>query len=108
MVVLSVFVGLLYGPINPIGNLAMQVLTPEVLRGRVVGIITSTAYAAGPLGLLIAGPLVAWLGVEGAAILFAGLTHRRLGLGLLHARTARPRPPRRAPPDRAVPKPAND
>jgi len=74
MVVLSVFVGLLYGPINPIGNLAMQVLTPEVLRGRVVGVITSTAYAAGPLGLLIAGPLVAWLGVEGAAVLFAALT----------------------------------
>lgn len=74
MVVLSVFVGVLYGPVNPIGNLAMQVLTPEVLRGRVVGIITSTAYAAGPLGLLIAGPLVAWMGVKGAAILFAGLT----------------------------------
>lgn len=73
MVVLSVFVGALYGPINPIVNLAMQVLTPEQLRGRVVGIITSSAYAAGPVGLLIAGPLVEWQGVRVAAILFAVL-----------------------------------
>jgi MFS family permease len=73
MVVVSFAVGLLYGPVNPIGNLAMQVLTPEQLRGRVVGVITSTAYAAGPLGLLVAGPLVQWQGVQTAALLFAAL-----------------------------------
>ena len=58
---------------NPIGNLAMQVLTPEQLRGRVVGVITSTAYAAGPLGLIIAGALVEWQGVRTAALVFAAL-----------------------------------
>jgi MFS family permease len=73
MLVLSVAVGALYGPVNPIVNLAMQVLTPEQLRGRVVGVITSSAYAAGPLGLLVAGPLVEWQGVEVAAMLFAAL-----------------------------------
>jgi MFS family permease len=71
MALLSVAVGALYGPINPISNLAIQVLTPEQLRGRVVGIVTSTAYAAGPLGLLIAGPLVEWQGVHTAAAVFA-------------------------------------
>lgn len=73
MVALSVVVGALYGPINPITNLAMQVITPEQLRGRVVGVITSSAYAAGPIGLLLAGPLVEWQGVEAAAMTFAGL-----------------------------------
>jgi MFS family permease len=71
MVVLSVGVGALYGPINPIANLAIQVLTPERLRGRVVGVVTSSAYAAGPLGLLVAGPLVEWQGVHIAAAVFA-------------------------------------
>ena len=63
MVVCRSASGVLYGPVNPIVNLAMQVLTPEQLRGRVVGVITSSAYAAGPIGLLIAGPLVEWQGV---------------------------------------------
>jgi MFS family permease len=71
MVALSIAVGALYGPVNPIVNLAMQVLTPEQLRGRVVGIVTSSAYAAGPLGLLVAGPLVEWQGVRVAAAVFA-------------------------------------
>jgi MFS family permease len=73
MVVLSVGVGALYGPVNPIVNLAMQVLTPEQLRGRVTGVITSSAYAAGPIGLLLAGPLVEWRGVRTAALVFATL-----------------------------------
>lgn len=83
MVVISFAVGLLYGPVNPIGNLAMQVLTPEQLRGRVVGIITSTAYAAGPLGLLIAGPLVEWQGVRTAALVFAALVIAAAAAGFL-------------------------
>ncbi|MFT3874489.1 MAG: MFS transporter [Nocardioides sp.] len=81
MVTLSVGVGALYGPVNPIGNLAIQLLTPETLRGRVIGVITSSAYAAGPFGLLIAGPLVEWLGVQAAALVFATL-------GVLAALTA--------------------
>ena len=50
--------GLLWGPVNPILNLAMQVLSPEHMRGRVIGVVTSAAYAAGPLGLAVAGPLI--------------------------------------------------
>ena len=35
----------------------MQTRAPQHLRGRVVGVMGSLAYAAGPLGLVLAGPL---------------------------------------------------
>ncbi len=69
MVVLAALLGLLYGPVQPIFNLAMQVLTPESMRGRVVGIMTSLAYVAGPFGLLVIGPLIEWAGLEEAALI---------------------------------------
>jgi MFS family permease len=56
--------GLFFGPINPITNIAMQERTPTALRGRVVGAIGATAYAAGPVGYLVAGPLVEGFGVR--------------------------------------------
>ncbi len=49
--------GLVYGPIQPIYNYVMQTRAPQRLRGRVVGVMTGLTYAAGPLGLLVAGPL---------------------------------------------------
>ena len=54
---LCALIGLVYGPIQPIYNYVMQTRAPQYLRGRVVGVMTSLAYAAGPLGLLLAGPL---------------------------------------------------
>lgn len=54
---LSAIVGFVYGPIQPIYNYVMQTNAPPHLRGRVVGVMGSLAYAAGPLGLLLAGPL---------------------------------------------------
>ena len=42
---------LVYGPIAPIYNYVMQTKSPPQLRGRVVGVMTSLAYAAGPTGL---------------------------------------------------------
>ena len=47
----------MYGPIAPIYNYVMQTRAPAHLRGRVVGVMTSLMYAAGPLGLMVAGPL---------------------------------------------------
>jgi MFS family permease len=64
--------GALYGPINPIINIAMQERAPNALRGRVVGLITSTSYAAGPAGYLVAGPLINAVGLEAAFLIFAG------------------------------------
>jgi MFS family permease len=64
--------GALYGPINPIINIAMQERTPNALRGRVVGLITSASYAAGPAGYLVAGPLINAVGLSTTFLLFAG------------------------------------
>ena len=49
--------GLVYGPIAPIYNYVMQTRAPDHLRGRVVGVMAGLTYAAGPLGLMVAGPL---------------------------------------------------
>ena len=57
ILVLCAIVGLVYGPIAPIYNYVMQTRAPQHLRGRVVGVMGSLAYAAGPLGLVVAGPL---------------------------------------------------
>ncbi len=71
ILVLSAIVGLVYGPIGPIYNSVMQTRTPEHLRGRVVGVMTSMAYAAGPVGFLIAGPLVDRFGLTVAFLALA-------------------------------------
>ena len=52
ILVLCAVVGFVYGPIAPIYNYVMQTRAPQHLRGRVVGVMGSLAYAAGPLGLI--------------------------------------------------------
>ena len=64
ILVLCAVVGFVYGPIAPIYNYVMQTRAPQHLRGRVVGVMGSLAYAAGPLGLIIAGPLADTAGLE--------------------------------------------
>ncbi|MGL5823310.1 MAG: MFS transporter, partial [Nocardioides sp.] len=70
--------GLFFGSVNPIINTAMQTRSPEALRGRVIGIMGSAAYAAGPLGYVLAGPLIEVVGVQRAflamAVLLLGAT----------------------------------
>jgi MFS family permease len=58
MIVLGLLTGLFFGAVNPISNLVMQLRTPTALRGRVIGVMGSAAYAAGPIGYLVAGPLI--------------------------------------------------
>lgn len=76
----AALVGLMYGPIGPIYNSVMQTRTPEYMRGRVVGVMTSMAYAAGPLGFMLAGPLVDKFGLH---VTFLALALPVLGIGLL-------------------------
>ena len=64
ILVLCALIGVVYGPIQPIYNYVMQTRAPQHLRGRVVGVMTSLAYAAGPLGLLLAGPLADAAGLK--------------------------------------------
>jgi H+ antiporter protein len=64
ILLLCALVGLVYGPIAPIYNYVMQAKSPPQLRGRVVGVMTSLAYAAGPLGFMLAGPLADAFGLR--------------------------------------------
>jgi H+ antiporter protein len=64
ILVLCAVVGFVYGPMAPIYNYVMQTRAPQHLRGRVVGVMGSLAYAAGPLGLILAGPLADAAGLK--------------------------------------------
>ena len=64
-------IGLVYGPIQPIYNYVMQTRAPNQLRGRVVGVMTGLMYAAGPLGLLVAGPLADAAGLRATFLALA-------------------------------------
>jgi H+ antiporter protein len=77
---LSAVVGLVYGPIAPIYNYVMQTRAPQHLRGRVVGVMGSLAYAAGPLGLIVAGPLADSAGLHAT---FLALSLPMLVLGVV-------------------------
>jgi MFS family permease len=72
--------GLVYGPIQPIYNYVMQTRAPHHLRGRVVGVMTGLMYAAGPLGLLVAGPLA---DAAGLRLTFLALAVPILVIGLV-------------------------
>ena len=80
ILVLCAVVGLVYGPIAPIYNYVMQTRAPQYLRGRVVGVMGSLAYAAGPLGLVVAGPLADAAGLHAT---FLALSLPMLMLGVI-------------------------
>jgi H+ antiporter protein len=71
ILVLCAIVGFFYGPIAPIYNYVMQTRAPQHLRGRVVGVMGSLAYAAGPLGLVLAGPLADAAGLHATFLALA-------------------------------------
>ncbi|MGD1279848.1 MFS transporter [Mycobacterium seoulense] len=75
--------GLVYGPIQPIYNYVMQTRAPQHLRGRVVGVMAGLTYAAGPLGLLVAGPLTDAAGLQ---VTFLALAVPILVIGLVATR----------------------
>ena len=80
ILVLCAVTGLVYGPIQPIYNYVMQTRAPHHLRGRVVGVMTGLLYAAGPLGLLVAGPLADAAGLK---VTFLALAVPILVVGLV-------------------------
>ncbi len=80
ILVLCAVVGFVYGPIAPIYNYVMQTRAPQHLRGRVVGVMGSLAYAAGPLGLIVAGPLADSAGLHAT---FLALSLPMLVLGIV-------------------------
>jgi H+ antiporter protein len=71
ILVLCGVTGLVYGPIQPIYNYVMQTRAPQHLRGRVVGVMTGLTFSAGPLGLLVAGPLADAAGLKATFLTLA-------------------------------------
>lgn len=64
--------GLAAGPINPVIMTVAQERVPPGMRGRVFGLMTSGAYIATPLGMLLIGYLVEYLSVTTTILLIAG------------------------------------
>ena len=71
ILLLCAVTGLVYGPIQPIYNHVIQARAPQRLRGRVVGVMAGLTYAAGPLGMLVAGPLTDAAGLKVAFLALA-------------------------------------
>lgn len=63
--------GLLTGPLQPIFNVAFQVRTPEDLRPRVYGLAMASNLIAVPLGAILIGPSIEWLGVIEALVVLS-------------------------------------
>jgi MFS family permease len=64
--------GLAAGPINPVIMTVAQERVPAGMRGRVFGLMTSGAYIATPLGMLLIGFLVEYLSVSTTILFIAG------------------------------------
>ena len=62
---------LLEGPLNPIISTVMFERVPRQMRGRVMGALTSGAYVAMPLGMLLAGFISKRFGVITAVVFVA-------------------------------------
>jgi predicted MFS family arabinose efflux permease len=65
--------GLACGPITPITNSVIYELTPEAMRGRVIGAMTALPLIATPFGALAAGVLIARFGLTAATLAFGGI-----------------------------------
>ena len=83
ILMLCAVIGLVYGPIQPIYAYVVQTRAPQHLRGRVVGAMASLTYAAGPLGLLVAGPLTDAAGLN---VTFVALALPIVLIGLIATR----------------------
>ncbi|HSQ21746.1 MAG TPA: MFS transporter [Coriobacteriia bacterium] len=68
LVAAAALAGLFWGPVDPLINLAMQTRTDPVRRGRVLGVLMASYYAAGPLGYIGAGLVVERFGAQTAFI----------------------------------------
>jgi len=64
----AAFAGLFWGPVDPLINIAMQTRTAPVRRGRVLGVLMASYYAAGPIGYMGTGVVVERFGANTAFI----------------------------------------
>ena len=73
IIILSAFAGLLLGVGNPLEQTILQEETPQMLAGQVFTSLSAISFAAGPLGLLLAGAITQVSSVETVLGLSGGL-----------------------------------
>jgi predicted MFS family arabinose efflux permease len=67
------FLGLSWGPYNPLISSLVQQRVPPHLHGQVFGVQTAVFYAAPPLGMVLAGLSVESYGVNATYAVLAGV-----------------------------------
>ncbi len=83
LVVAGFFLGLSWGPFNPLVSTLIQQRVPADQQGRVFGVQTAVFYAAPPLGMVLAGLSVENLGVSVTYIVLAAILSVTAILALL-------------------------
>ena len=78
--------GLAAGPINPLISTVAYERIPADLRGRVLGAMTAGVFVALPVGMLLGGYLVEWIGL-GNTLLAVGASYVLLTVSLLTNRS---------------------
>lgn len=68
LVASAALAGLFWGPVDPLINFAMQTRTDPARRGRVLGVLMATYYAAGPAGYFGTALVVERFGARAAFI----------------------------------------
>lgn len=71
MILSGFFLGLSWGPFNPLVNTLIQQRVPADQQGRVFGVQTAVFYAAPPLGMVLAGLSVEGWGVGSTYVILA-------------------------------------
>jgi MFS family permease len=83
LAVAGFFLGLFWGPFNPLVSSLIQQRVPADQQGRVFGVQTAVFYAAPPLGMVLAGLSVESFGVSITYIILAAILSVTAILALL-------------------------
>ena len=83
LIVAGFFLGLSWGPFNPLVSSLIQQRVPADQQGRVFGVQTAVFYAAPPLGMVLAGLSVESFGVSTTYIVLAAILSVTAMLALL-------------------------
>jgi MFS family permease len=83
LIIAGFFLGLSWGPFNPLENTLIQQRVPADQQGRVFGVQTAVFYAAPPLGMILAGLSVESYGVSTTYLVLAAILSVTAILALL-------------------------
>jgi MFS family permease len=73
ILLMAAVLGMAAGPLNPIIMVTLYARVPEDMRARVYGFTSAGAMMAMPLGALLGGYLLEWIGLQNALILYGAL-----------------------------------